>query len=384
MASLASASAAWVKKQAESTLKAGRTLANDTAAAASTTLKATTSHLPGMKRQTRPLAFRVEITIHALEHFPGSGQLYVKWRDTQRTSKHKLGRTVAAPIDEVAAGISTASHMIVKEAADASGKVASGISSASSKIVDAVSDAVRSAGGGGAAAAAPSPSALRTSLDAPSSPKAPGVEGGGAFKDDSTAAAAAAPLSQAHQKGGYTDKAWVDGQHSAVWNTELILENARFAVDTETNIVQPYTLHLSVRQVVPATGGHRKVGVADINLAEFLASSTGLGRVYLLRRSAVNASLRISVKALQLEGDPMFCCPKGTGPLSAVPDACSGPLSRLDLGGAASGGESSDGGRWSDSRRRFSSYDTISDSDDEGSRPPPLPTRRSNSSSSSA
>ncbi len=97
--------------------------------------------------------------------------------------------------------------------------------------------------------------------------------------------------------------------NNAVSFEESVPLMASMTVDSATNVIQSHVLRLSIRQLT--TKSFQRLGVVLVDLAE-LANQRETTRRYLLENSRYNASLLLSIKTQQTQGDPQFICPATT------------------------------------------------------------------------
>jgi hypothetical protein len=76
-------------------------------------------------------------------------------------------------------------------------------------------------------------------------------------------------------------------------------------VDLETDLLDPFSIRLSVREETEAPGKFNRVGIVDLNVAEF-AGRKSSSRAFSLSNSRINARLKVTLSLLQLSGDPFF------------------------------------------------------------------------------
>lgn len=105
---------------------------------------------------------------------------------------------------------------------------------------------------------------------------------------------------------GYSSLTAITDDCRAKWDYQLVIAECDMEVNPETNIVKNYYIRLSIRQEsLTDPKGFARIGIVKINLAEYVGQQP-LTRRYLLEDSSFNSTVQVTVKTLQLGGDPMF------------------------------------------------------------------------------
>lgn len=104
---------------------------------------------------------------------------------------------------------------------------------------------------------------------------------------------------------GFTEPVPIGADHRAVWGTKFPPFNVTLSVDDDTNLLDSLVLRLSVRMNTTASAAHTRLGIVELDLAEY-AGTAKTSRKCLLDKSDINSSLRITMYMEQKKGDPMF------------------------------------------------------------------------------
>jgi hypothetical protein len=99
----------------------------------------------------------------------------------------------------------------------------------------------------------------------------------------------------------------------------------QLSVNKKTNIVQSEILRLSVRQDLTGRDDFERMGIVEIDLAQF-AGTREITTIFLLKESKVNSSLRVTVRMRLIAGDPVFKCPSGPNALDLMASRDEGSL----------------------------------------------------------
>mmetsp|Transcript_2358 Transcript_2358/g.3315 ORF Transcript_2358/g.3315 Transcript_2358/m.3315 type:complete len:382 (+) Transcript_2358:176-1321(+) len=119
------------------------------------------------------------------------------------------------------------------------------------------------------------------------------------------------------QQSGLTQTAAVNPlQHHAIWDHQTRFP-VTFEVNACTNYVQPLLLHISIREATPRKRKAKRIGVVDINLAEFLSNDEKT-RIFPLKKTNFNCSIKVTIESWQKSGDPLFLRPASSSPAPRI------------------------------------------------------------------
>lgn len=118
------------------------------------------------------------------------------------------------------------------------------------------------------------------------------------------------PHSASKDHNGRTNKISIQ-EHKVTYDYETELQ-VRLVID-KTSMLQESWMHFKVLHEVHSGGkGERiELGVVELNLAEYVEASEqegedGVTRRYLMQKSKINSTLKISIFMRQIEGDRNF------------------------------------------------------------------------------
>lgn len=138
------------------------------------------------------------------------------------------------------------------------------------------------------------------------------------------------------QQTGRTKSKPVEAGNVVQWHEDFATNVSIPSEPTDSSVLQPCVLRLSIRSERRRKAGFDQQGVVDIDLTD-VADTGRISRSFLVHESLLNCTLKVSVRLHLKSGEAMFR-PRATGTAGKAPLPLSTPSRGLEPGTTYSGG----------------------------------------------